>query len=300
LTPVAEFDVEAAGYGSAAEIPTGGNVMKKLCTLLAILGLAGAASLTAQADPQTDLKEFQGYFKNKFPEVAFKEYANGVYALDANARGQWESMMDFPPYEIELESGKTLWNKPFKNGKNFASCFTREPQNYPYWDDATNQIRTIELDVNACLKKNGEAEIADLDKGTMVNLVAYFKSMHRGKLVKIDLSNPKAVQAYEQGKQFYWARRGQLNFSCSTCHVDNAGRFLRGESLSAGLGHGTGFPTYRAKDGFMASLHNRYAGCNKQVRAAAFKSQSDEYKNLELYESYMNTGLPLTAPSYRR
>lgn len=274
--------------------------MKKLFVLLAILGFIGSASLTAQADPQSDLQEFQGYFKKKFPDVPFEDYANGVYALDPVARGEWQALMEFPPYEIELDEGKRLWEKPFANGKKFASCLTRAPQNYPYWDNATNQVRTVEMDVNSCLSKNGEAEFKDLKKGPIAAVVAYFKHQHRGQLVKLDLSNPKAVEAYEKGKQFYWARRGQLNFACATCHVDNAGKFIRGESLSAGLGHGTGFPAYRAKDGFVGTLHNRYAGCNKQIRATPYKEQSNEYKNLELYETYMATGLPITAPSYRR
>jgi sulfur-oxidizing protein SoxA len=177
---------------------------------------------------------------------------------------------------------------------------THEPQTYPYWDNAKDELRTLELDINDCLKKNGEPVYKNLNEGDLAAVAAYFRSMHRGKRVKVDLSNPKAVAVYEKGKQFFWARRGQLNFACSTCHVDNAGKFIRGDSLSAGLGHGTGFPVYRGKDGFLSTLHDRYAGCNKQVRAAPYKPQSDEYKALELYETYMATGLPLTAPSYRR
>ncbi len=274
--------------------------MRKLLILLTVMSVAGSITLTAQADPQSDLKEFQGYFKKKFPDVPFDDYSNGVYALDKNARAEWETLMDFPPYDLELDNGKTLWNTPFKNGKTYASCLTREPQTYPYWDNAKDELRTLEMDVNDCLKKNGEPVYKNLKKDDLPDVEAYFRFMHRGKRVKIDLSNPKAVAAYEKGKQFFWARRGQLNFACSTCHVDNAGKFIRGDSLSAALGHGTGFPVYRGKDGELSTLHNRYVGCNKQVRAAPFKPQSEEYKDLELYETYMATGLPLTAPSYRR
>ena len=275
-------------------------MMNKLLNMLATLCLMAGMVAGAHADPQSDLKEFQNYYKKKFPDVAFKDYANGVYALDKGAHTEWEVIMDFPPFELELDQGKKIWETPFKNGKTFASCMTRQAQNYPYWDNASNQIRTIEMDINACLKANGEPEIKDLKKGAMAQIAAYMKFMHRGKLVSLDLSNPKAVEAYEKGKHFFWARRGQLNFACSTCHVDNAGHFIRGDSLSAALGHGTGFPVYRGKDGFLTTLHNRYAGCNSQVRATPYNPQSDEYKHLELYETYMSTGLPITGPSYRR
>ena len=187
--------------------------MRKLLILLTVMGVAGSTTLTAQADPQSDLKEFQGYFKKKFPDVPFDDYSNGVYALDKNARAEWETLMDFPPYELELENGKTLWNTPFINGKTYASCLTREPQTYPYWDNAKNELRTLELDINDCLKKNGEPVYKNLKKGDLPDVEAYFRFTHRGQRVKIDLSNPKAVAAYEKGKQFFWARRGQLNFA---------------------------------------------------------------------------------------
>jgi sulfur-oxidizing protein SoxA len=48
------------------------------------------------------------------------------------------------------------------------------------------------------------------------------------------------------------------------------------------------------------TLHRRYDGCNKQVRAKPFKAQGDEYKALELYEAVMNTGVPLKVPSQRQ
>ena len=82
--------------------------MRKLLVLLTVLGVAGSATLTAQADPQSDLKEFQGYFKKKFPDVAFDDFSNGVYALDKGARTEWETLMAFPPSALELETGKTL------------------------------------------------------------------------------------------------------------------------------------------------------------------------------------------------
>jgi len=278
--------------------------MRRLLILVAAASALLAVSVAAQASPQSDLKEFQGYFKKRFPEVPFDDFSNGVYALDKNARAEWDSIMVFPPYDIELDTGKKLWNTPFANGKTFASCFRNHgvdiAQHYPYWDQRTKEVRTIEMDINTCLKNNDEPQYADLTKGPMADVTAYMKSLSRGKRVSIDLSAPGMLQAYENGKKFYWSRRGQLNFACATCHVDNAGKFIRGDSLSAGLGHDVGFPVYRATDGFLTTLDKRYIGCNKQVRAAPFKPQSEEYRDLEVYETYMDTGLPLAAPSYRR
>ncbi len=278
--------------------------MRRFLILAVGVAVLATMSVAAQASPQSDLKEFQGYFKKRFPEVPFDDYSNGVYALDKNARAEWETIMVFPPYDFELEKGKKIWNTPFKNGKTFAGCFRNHgvdiAQHYPYWDERTHEVRTIEMDINTCLKNNGEPEYKDVTDGPMAEVAAYMKSLSRGQRVSIDLSNPGMLAAYERGKKFFWSRRGQLNFACSSCHVDNAGKFIRGDSLSAALGHGVGFPAYRASAGHLITLDKRYMGCNKQVRAAPFKPLSEEYRDLEVYETYMDTGLPLTAPSYRR
>ena len=49
----------------------------------------------------------------------------------------------------------------------------------------------------------------------------------------------------------------------------------------------------------MGSLHRRFKGCNKQVRAQPYKSGSDEYVNLELFIMHRANGLPVETPSVR-
>jgi sulfur-oxidizing protein SoxA len=86
--------------------------------------------------------------------------------------------------------------------------------------------------------------------------------------------------------------------------VLSAGGSLRGDVLSAALGQTTGFPVYRTEwaltDRPWGTVHRRYSGCLKQVRAKPFKSQSPEYRALEFYQAVMNTGVPLKVPSQRQ
>lgn len=268
------------------------------------LTLAALAPL-AQASPQSDLKAFQGYFKQRFPGVPLAAYTNGAYALPQGKalRAQWEEIMQFPPYDFELDKGKKLWNTPFKNGKTYASCFQNGgrdiAQHYPYWDPVTKQVRTLVLDINACRARNAAKPYTNLTTGPIAELEAYMKYMARGKKVSIDISSPGAVQAYEAGKKYFWTRRGQLNFSCATCHVDNAGKWLRANLVGPALGHGTAFPAYRSSWGALGTLDKRYIGCNKKVRAVPLKPESEQYRDLEFYETYMSTGVPLSAPSQR-
>lgn len=271
--------------------------MKKLIIAVMALGLVALGSLSVQASPQSDLKAFQGYFKKNFPTIKFADFSNGLYALPeaADRRAEWEAIEEFPPYELLVHKGKKFWTENklgtcFKNGgKGIA-------QNYPYWDKKKKEIRTAELDINDCLKRQGKKAIK---KGKLAAVTAHFYNMAKGKRIKLDLSDPGAIAEYEKGKHFFWAKRGQLNFSCANCHIGGAGKRIGGNILSTALGHGTGFPAYRSKWGGLGTIHRRYKGCNKQVRTAPLKQNHKSYRALQLYETYMNTGLPLTAPSNR-
>lgn len=257
---------------------------------------------------QKDIEEFQGYFKKHFSELELANYSDGVNALPQyeERRANWELLMEFPPYETDMDKAHQLWAKSFKNGKTYSDCFKSKPPatKYPYWDGQRKEIRTIELDINECLTQNGEEPIKNLKSGTIALLVAAFREQFNGQPWAVDVDTPEAKAAYEQGKRFYWTKRGQLNFSCANCHVHSAGKKLRGDVLSAGLGHTTGFPVYRTKWAVAGkpwgTVHRRYAGCNKQVRAKPFKVQSPEYRALELYEAVMSTGVPLKVPSQRQ
>jgi len=273
--------------------------MKKIITAMTVLGIGFGLVATAHASPQSDLKEFQAAMHKKFPTVKFEEFSNGIYALPeaAERRKEWEGLMDFPPYELDLAKGKKLFNE-YSIGKCFKNGGKDIAQGYPYWDNKNKKVVTLIADINTCMVRNGHKPFKKLDGGKIVQIEAYLKNMSRGEKVKLDMSNPGMVAVYEKGKQFFWAKRGQLNFACGDCHVRNAGMHIGGEIISPSLGHGTGAPMFRSKNG-LNTLHKRYKGCNKQVRAKPLKAQSPEYIALEVYETYMDTGLPLVAPSQR-
>ena len=84
------------------------------------------ATFNVGASPEDDQERFWEYFKDRFPDTEYSDYKNGVYSIDLSSREQWESIEDFPPYEINIEQGEELFNTPFKNGNNYASCFENE------------------------------------------------------------------------------------------------------------------------------------------------------------------------------
>jgi sulfur-oxidizing protein SoxA len=103
---------------------------------------------------------------------------------------------------------------------------------------------------------------------------------------------------FEAGETFYNLRQGQLNLSCAQCHDSLAGRRLRGDVISNGVG--TGYPAYRLEWNAVGSLHRRLRACSLGVRAIQFDYGSPEYLNLELYLAWRARGLPIETPAIRR
>ena len=274
--------------------------MKK--AMMFALGAALVAGL-AWATPEEDRLAFVDYFTKRFPDVAVDDYVNGVYAIDKPAYEQWVEIEEFPPYELALGEGKDLFETPFANGKTYADCFANGGmgirQNYPYFDTETNQVKTLEQEINECRVKNGEDPLP-YKKGAMASLSAYMAYTSRGNKFDVKIPNDKALAAYENGKEFYYAKRGQLNFSCADCHVSNSGMMIRADKLSPALGHPTHFPVYRSKWNDMGTLHRRFDGCNKQVRANPLPAQGEEYRNLEYFLTYMSNGMEVNGPGARK
>jgi len=221
----------------------------------------------AFAGPAEDRQAFVAYFESRFPDIPFAEYANGIYAIDQDARNQWIEIEEFPPYEFAVEQGESLWQEKFADGKGYSDCFNSSEadvrQNYPQVDGLTGEVITLDMAINLCREEHGQ-------------------------------------ESYEEGKRFYYSKRCQLNLSCADCHVASAGQYVRADHLSASLGHPTHFPVYRSKLGSMLSLHQRVAGCIRDVRAKPFDLQSTEYRNLEYFLTYMSNGLEANGPGARK
>jgi len=278
--------------------------MNNSLLITAMVSILGIVPVAVQAGPEEDKKVFQEYFSKRFPNVPFEDFANGVYSVDAIAREQWEAIEEFPPYEIDISDGEDLFKAPFKNGKTYSSCFENDGlgirNRYPYFNPSTGQVHTLALEINQCRKANGEKPLK-YKKGKLASILAYMAYTSRGKIIDTKVSNdPDAIKAYNNGKNFYYARRGQLNMSCAHCHVDNAGKRIRSEVLSPAVGQLSHFPVYRAKWGELGTIHRRFSGCNKQVRAKPFPAQSPEYRNLEYFLTYMSNGIIWNGPGMRR
>jgi len=255
------------------------------------------------ASPEQDRAAFIAVYRDKFPGVPLENYVDGALMLSTDAKSQFDSIMDFPPFQGDLDKGKRLWETPFRNGETFARCFANGGRNvagnYPYYDSGGDKVVTFEMQINRCLRDNGEAEFKYGDKATMGIVTAYARTLSDGMRVDVRVEGAGALAKYEQGKKQYFTRIGQYNFACASCHMVNAGKILRTEILSPAVGQTTHWPVFRGGDN-LNTLHMRYRRCMEQMRASPFAAGSEELNNLEYFHSYLSNSLPMRASVYRK
>ena len=260
--------------------------------------------VNAYATPEQDRLALREFFAKRFPALDLNEMINGLYAFDEGAREQWLEIEDFPPYEIAIDNGEQLFAESFANGKTYADCFDSGgegiKQNFPYFDTTSGEVVTLELAINRCRTGNGEEPLPWLT-GPLAEIAAYMAYTSRGNKMSVVIpDDPRALAAYESGKEYYYTRRGQLEFACENCHMQSAGNRLRADRLSAMLGQATHWPVYRSKWGEIGTLHKRFMECNLQVRAKPYEPQSEVYRELEYFLSFMSNDMELNGPASRR
>lgn len=272
---------------------------RKFAAALAVLL---STSILAFAGPAEDRNALIAHYKETLPNIQFKDYIYGALAMNPDAKSQYDDIMAFPPYAIDMDKGKKIWETPFANGKTFASCFRHGGRNvaghYPYYDNRAKRVVTFENAINACLKKNGEKELK-YGESDMGLLTAYAKSLSDGMKVNIKVRGKGALAAYEKGKTYYYTRRGQLNFSCASCHVQNAGKFIRSDQLSMMIGQASHWPEFRGGTDIV-TLQKRFMQCNKNTREKPLEANSEAYNDLEYFLTYMSNGLPMQTPVFRK
>lgn len=259
----------------------------------------------ASVNPEADRMALQNYFQKRFPDAEVADYVNGIYAVDADSRAQWEDLESFPPYEFDVEEGERLFKTAFANGKSYADCFENGGvgirQNFPYWDKEAGTVKTLEQEINECRESNGEKPLK-WGKGPIAQVSAYMAWTSRDNVfdIKIPEGDEGALAAYLEGKKFFYTKRGQLNLSCANCHLQGSNVRIRADLASPALGHPSHFPVFRSKWGELGTLHRRYKGCHKDSRSQPLDMQHETFRNLEYFQTYMSNGLVVNGPGSRK
>ncbi len=275
--------------------------MKPLVLVLA--GLALLAGAIAHAGPEDERRKLARHFASSFPDIKPEDYVLGALAFDPDLKAQYRGIMEFPPFAGELAKGERLWRTPLASGKTYADCLPGGGRmiagNYPFFDDGRGRVVTLEDAINDCRVANGEEPWTYGDPRTLGLLTAYLRTLSDGMKMNIRVEGEAALRAFEDGKRSFYQRVGQLNFSCASCHVSNAGNRLRNEILSPAIGQATHWPVFRGGDQ-LVTLQKRYEACLRDMRHVPDAPGSVRFNNLEYFHAYLSNGLELRASVFRR
>lgn len=207
------------------------------------------------------------------------------------------------PGMIFVDKGEDSWNAvEGTEGKSCASCHDASEDMagvrpvYPKFNETAGEVRTLEMQVNDCRENQMGADKWKYTGGDMANMTALLASVSRGMPVNVAIDGPEQ-STWDEGKELYYARTGQLELSCANCHEENFGNMIRADHLSQGQING--FPTYRLKNTKLNSVHARFKGCVRDTRAETYKPGSSEFVALELYVASRGNGLSVEGPSVR-
>lgn len=282
--------------------------MRKTIAAVSALAAGAALALSAEAGPGPD----EDKLVIDGVEIVTEVETSGDHPLDRLYSGwryrsdetQGLQIDDFEnPAMVAVEYGIDLWETPAGESEQSCADCHGDVESLaglravmPKWSDAANQPWALEQWINWSIAEHQGAEPWKWESPEMLAMTALIGMQSRGHAMAPE-SSERMQPWYDMGKELYYTRVGQLDLACANCHEDNHGNMIRADHLSQG--HINGFPTYRFKWQGLGSLHRRFSGCMKNIRAEPYKRGSDEFVALELYLANRGAGLGIESPAVR-
>lgn len=279
----------AVGLAAAAGVAVAG---------LATVSIAGPNDNKLVIDGKEYVTELKGPEGGPLKTV----YSGWRFRNEATQEMQLDDF-DNPGYG-HVDTGEALWSKvDGEAGKSCASCHNDAAESMkgvraqmPKWNEKAGKPVTLVQTINNCRENNLKAKPWKWESKEMLSMTAFIGAQSRGMPVQVQTDGPMK-DWYEKGKKIYYTRVGQLDMSCAGCHEDNYGKMIRADHLSQGQING--FPLYRSKWQGLGSIHRRFKGCMKNIRAKPYDVGGDEFVALELYVASRGQGLSVETPAVR-
>lgn len=295
--------------------------------LAAVASLGATATVIAAGDepyrehyPQARIDPARGVngdigFSDTLPYWRNEEEVerNAKWVGDPNEQWKlnWKFMdldrIDLHPGHLAVDEGEAMVAKFAKRNPAFLACLADGGKElkglaagYPKYDAALGRIVTVESRIEHCAKS---VLNEDIRQGAPANnkIAVYFKSLSAGIPIKADIRDEKVMAAYRRGEKLFYAKTGQLNFACASCHVPGSimGHKLRGETPTTPFADAAHYPTYRTPIGALESIQERFARCLGQMRTAQIKPGDPAFMDLEVFMTVLSNGYPVSVPSAR-
>jgi len=178
----------------------------------AVLLACWAASAVAQtrAIPATDLRSGLSFGSAELRAMQADDFAN--------------------PGMLWVERGEKLWQTPAGTaGRTCASCHVDPATSmkgvaarYPALDAKAGRVIDLEGRINACRTSRQQAPSLAAESEDLLALTAFIAYHSRGLPLSVAIGEG-ARTTFEQGRDLYYVRHGQMNLSCADCHERTGG-----------------------------------------------------------------------------
>jgi len=136
-------------------------------------------------------------------------------------------------------------------------------------------------------------------------VVAYVTAQSRGVVMHVPLGEPQERLAYALGERLFFYRAGPYDFSCASCHSQDARRIRLQDlpNLTTKVGAQqayTSWPAYRVSQGLFRSFQWRLNDCFRQQRFPEPVYASDATIALTLFIAANANGAIYSGPGIKR
>ncbi len=236
--------------------------------------------------------------------IAATDLKSGIEFASRELRAQQEDSI-LNPGMLWVDQGRRAWEQVPANGQpSCESCHGDArvsmkglAARLPKASADGERLHNLHTLVNQCRSDRQKLPALEYESQALLGMVSYLAFQSRGMPIKVDIAGD-ARAFFEQGKQHFQERTGQINMACTHCHDQNWGRRLLNEPISQG--HGNAYPIYRLEWQTAGSLHRRFRSCQFGVRAELLPHGHEQFMALELYLAWRAQGLLIETPGVRR
>ncbi len=229
---------------------------------------------------------------------------------------------DGNPAELFEAKGEVLWQTPRgpKNATLQRCDLGLGPGvvkgawvQLPRWFADTGRVQDLESRLLSCmdaLQGFNAAEIANTafdtgEQATLTALAAWVSAASRDLKMALPQGHAEERRFYALGKRAFFFRGGPMDFSCASCHGEDAKRIRLQElpNLTKNPGDGIGFaawPAYRVSNGELWTMQRRLNDCFRQQRFPYPGFASDVTVALGVYMGVNAKGAVSVAPALKR
>jgi sulfur-oxidizing protein SoxA len=226
------------------------------------------------------------------------------------------------PAELYISAGEEKWNAPAGPKKSdLKDCdlglgpgkLDGAAAQLPRYFKDTHRVQDLESRLMTCMSQlQGIAEQSVIDapfgseaKKDIDDIVAYVASRSRGFPIRVDLHHPKEQAFYAMGKRAFYTQAGPYDFSCASCHSQEAKRIRLQElpNLTSREGAAAAWgswPAYRVSNGQFWTMQHRLNDCLRQQRWPYPLYGSDLTIALSLFMAANANGGLYQAPGLKR